>query len=93
MNPLNKKNMETSKIILLVSYLCAIILTFIVIIGSFMNFDMSNVTTIASLAWGEVAVSNAFYYKKAAKENVPKVIAGLDKDIRDQIDVNQLLNN
>ena len=90
---MNKKNMETSKIILLVSYLCAIILTFIVIIGSFMNFDMGNVTTIASLAWGEVAVSNAFYYKKAAKENVPKVIASLDKDIRDQIDVNQLLNN
>lgn len=87
------KKIETSKKILLVSYICAIILTIIVIIGSFLNYDMTNVTTIASLAWGEIAVSNAFYYRKAAKENVPKVIASLDENLREQIDVNQLLNS
>lgn len=37
-------------------------------------------------------MANTFYFKKAAKENVPKVIAGLDEHLREQIDVNQLLN-
>lgn len=87
------KNMETSKKILLVSYGTAIILTVIVVIGSFIDHDMTNITTIASLAWSEVAASNIFYYKKAAKENVPKIIAGLSDDLQNQIDINQLLSN
>lgn len=87
------KKIETSKKILLVSYIIAIILTLIVVIGSFLDHDMTNITTIASLAWSEVATSNIFYYKKAAKENVPKVISSLDKDLQNQIDINQLLNN
>lgn len=87
------KKYETSKKILLISYIAAIFLTLIVIVGSFLDHDMTNITTIASLAWGEVTASNIFYYKKAAKENVPKVIAGLNKNLQDQIDINQLLNN
>lgn len=87
------KKIETSKKILLISYIVAIILTVIVVIGSFIEHDMTNITTIASLAWGEVAASNIFYFKKAAKENVPKVIAGLDKNLQNQLDINQLLNN
>lgn len=87
------KKIETSKKILLISYIVAIILTVIVVIGSFLDHDMSNITTITSLAWGEVATSNIFYFKKAAKENVPKVIASLDKNLQNQIDINQLLNN
>ena len=87
------KKIETSKKILLVSYIIAIVLTFIVVIGSFLDLDMTNITTIASLAWGEVAASNIFYFKKAAKENVPKVIASLGEDLQNQVDINQLLNN
>lgn len=87
------KRIETSKKILLASYSAAFILTALVIIGTFLGYEVSNITTITSLAWGEVAASNIFYYKKAAKENVPKVLASLDKEFRDQIDVNQLLNN
>ena len=87
------RKIETSKKILLISYIIAIILTVIVIIGSFLDHDMTNITTIASLAWGEVTASNIFYYKKAAKENVPKVIASLSENLQDQIDINQLLNN
>lgn len=90
----NKKNkkLETSKKIILASYISAIILSVIVIIGTFMNYDVTNITTIASLAWAEVAASNIFYYKKAAKENVPKVIASLPKEFQEQIDINTLLN-
>lgn len=86
------KKMETSKLILLASYLIAIILSLIVVIGSFTSYDMSNITTIASLAWAEVAASNIWYYKKASKENVPKVIASMPKEFIEQIDINQLLN-
>lgn len=86
-----KKKMETSKKILLASYIIAIILTIIVVVGSFMSFDVSNITTIAALAWGEIAVSNGFYYTKAAKENVIKIVSGLDENLKEQIDINQLL--
>lgn len=84
--------METSKKIILFSYITSITLSIVVVVGTFMGYDVTNITTVASLAWAEVAVSNAFYYKKAAKENVPKVIASMPIEIREQIDVNQLLN-
>ena len=87
-----KKKMETSKVIILASYIIAISLTILIIAGTFMSIDVSDLTTITALVWTEVSVSNAFYYKKAAKENVPKVIASLPELFREQIDVNQLLN-
>lgn len=68
------------------------LLSAIVVIGTFLNYDVSNITTIASLAWAEVAVSNAFYYKKAAKENVPKILASLPQEFQEQIDINSLLS-
>ena len=89
---LNKKKMETSKIIILASYIIAITLTILVIVGTFASIDVSNLTTITCLVWSEVAASNIFYFNKAAKENVPKVIASLPQFFQEQIDVNQLLN-
>ena len=84
---------ETSKKILIVSYAMAVILTAIVIYGSFSDIDMSNLTQITALVWGEVAVSNAFYYKKAGRENVLKIYKSLPKETKDQVDINQILNN
>jgi len=84
--------METSKKIILFSYITSITLSIIVVVGTFMGYDVTNITTVTSLAWAEVAVSNAFYFRKAAKENVPKVIASMPREVREQIDVNQLLN-
>jgi len=57
-----------------------------------MGYEVSNITTITSLVYGEVAVSNAFYFRKSAKENVPKVLGSLPKELWEQIDINQLLN-
>lgn len=88
-----KKKMETSKRIILTSYIAAFLFSLIVVIGTFTGFEVSNITTIASLAWAEVAVSNAFYFRKAARENVPKVIASMPDDLKEQIDINQLLMN
>ena len=86
------KKIETSKKILLASYISAIVLTIVLVVGTFFNLDMSNITTIAALAWGEVATCNIWYLKKSAKENVPKVLGSLPKEIWEQIDINQILN-
>ena len=88
----NKKKMETSKKIILVSYVLAITLSVIVVVGTFMGYDVTNIATITSLAFAEVGASNIYYYKKAAKENVPKVIAGLPKEFQEQVDINSLLH-
>lgn len=87
-----KNKMETSKRIILASYVIAIVLTLLVIIGTFMSIDVSNLTTITGLVWAEVASSNIWYFKKATKENVPKVLASLPELYKEQIDINQLLN-
>lgn len=87
-----KKRIETSKKIILASYVSATILSIVVIIATFMGYDANSITTIASLAWAEVAASNIYYMKKSAKENVPKVIATLPKEFQEQVDINLLLN-
>ena len=87
------KRMETSKKILLVSYIIAIALTIIVVVGSFMYYDVSNITTIACLAYAELSASNIWYYNKAAKENVIKIASSLDEKFKEQVDINQLLGH
>ena len=80
--------METSKLILLVSYLISLILTLIVIIGAFGEFSMEYVTQIALASYAELSASNIFYFKKATRENVFK---NLPKDYLEYIDLNNLL--
>lgn len=79
---------ETSKLILIVSYLISVILTVIVVIGTFTGNDMEYVTQIALISYAEVSASNIFYYKKATRENIFK---NLPKDYLDQVDINNLL--
>lgn len=78
---------ETSKLILIVSYVITIILTIITIVGVFYEFDMTQVAEITLASYAEVSASNIFYYKKAARENVLKI----KKDLINDIDINQLL--
>lgn len=85
--------MTCSKKILVASYSSAIVLTAVVVIGTFLNYEMSNVSTIAALSWGEVAVSNAFYYNKAKKENSIKIAVGLSKRMNQPFDINNVFNN
>ena len=87
-----RRRVETSKKILIVSYIAAITLTLIVIFGTFKGVDMSNVTSVCLTAWGEVAVTNAFYYKKAGRENTLKIAKRLPSEWKHQVDINQLLN-
>lgn len=80
--------METSKLLLAVSYTNAIALTIIVIVGTFLGFDMSNVTQITLVSWGEVAVVNTFYLKKATRENIFK---NLPEKYLESVDINSLI--
>ena len=79
---------ETSKLILLVSYIISIILTVIVVIGAFTGFNMEYVTQITLVSYAELSASNVFYFKKATRENIFK---NLPEDKLEMIDINNLV--
>ena len=68
--------MQTSKKILWISYIIGIVLTIITVIGVFMGFDVMVLGTVTGLSYGEISVSNAFYFNKAKKENALKIAFG-----------------
>lgn len=82
------KRIETSKLILLISYIVSISLTVIVIIGAFTDHSMEYVVQIALASYAEVSASNIFYFKKSTRENIFK---NLPKEYKDQVDINNLL--
>lgn len=92
-----KKKIETSKLILLASYIIGITLTLIVIICTFMGIECSNITTIAGAAWLEISASNVFYYNMNKKLNLPKVVMCIYKELpdklKDEVDINTLLSS
>lgn len=79
---------ETSKLILVVSYLISIILTVIVVLGAFIEKDMAYVVQIALASYVEVGASNIWYYKKATRENIFKHIP---EKYLESVDVNNLI--
>ena len=74
------KAISYSKKLLIVSWAVTIILTTVVIVGSFLSIDMTNVTTLASLAWGELTAIHGFYLWKARAENRSKYAMKLVRD-------------
>lgn len=88
---------ETSKKILVVSYIIAIVLTVIVVLCSFAGVECSNITTLASAAWIELSASNIFYYTMCKRLNVPKIVMriynDLPSELKEQVDINNLLSN
>lgn len=91
------KKIETSKKILIISYILAIVLTLLVIICSFNGIECGNMTTLAGAAWLEVSASNVFYYTMCKRLNVPKVVMGiygdLPSELKEQVDINSLISN
>lgn len=88
---------EFGKIIAVISSVTSILLTLIVIYMTFCEIECSNLTTIAVTAWAETAASNVAYYGKSKKENLPKVVMGiykgLPRNLKEQIDINQLMQS
>lgn len=85
---LQLSKIETSKLILVISYLISITLTVIVIIGAFYDKDMEYVVQIALASYVEVSASNVWYYKKATRENIFK---NLPKKYLENVDINNLI--
>jgi len=81
-------NMETSKLILLVSYVISLILTVIVVIGAFLGFSMEYVVQIALASYLELSASNVFYFKKSCRENIFK---NLPEKYLESVDINSLI--
>lgn len=79
---------ETSKLILFVSYMISFILTVIVVIGAFIEKDMVYVVQIALASYVEVSACNIWYYKKATRENIFK---NLPEKYLENIDINNLI--
>lgn len=92
-----KRKMETSKKILWLSYIMAITLTLIVVACSLLCIECSNITTLACSAWIEVSAANVFYYTMNKRLNAPKVVMGIYNDLpenlKEQVDINNLLSN
>lgn len=78
--------MTCSKKILIVSYICGTVLTLITVIGCFLGYDMTVIGTITGVAYGEISVSNAFYYNKAKRENAIKIALDCVKEMPDRFD-------
>ena len=85
---LSLSKIETSKLILIVSYMISITLTVIVVLGAFIEKDMGYVVQIALASYVEVGASNIWYYKKATRENIFKHIP---EKYLENIDVNNLV--
>jgi len=91
-----KSRFEFSKLVAVASALSSFILSAIIVHCTYKGIPCDNVTRITEVAWGATGLSNAFYFNKAKAENVPKNIfrlyKGLPKELRDGIDINQLIS-
>ncbi|MDF2950428.1 MAG: hypothetical protein K0S18_11 [Anaerocolumna sp.] len=88
----NKKKMEFSKKILVTSYIIAISLTLFMLVGIIFKIDVSPIENITLASWGEVTAANTFYYIKSKVENRIKIISSLPQEFKDQVDINQIIN-
>jgi uncharacterized membrane-anchored protein len=87
-----KPKMEFSKKLLVISYSIAITLTIIMVVGTFLNIDVSPLENITLASWGEVTAANTFYYIKSKVENRIKIASSLPKELMDHVDINQIIN-
>lgn len=76
--------METSKKTLWLSWIAAIALTIVAIIGPRYGLDGDNTTILAGLAWGEVTAVHGFYMWKSKNENRSKHAMNLVRELADK---------
>lgn len=73
--------LHTSKCILLIDFIVAIILAVVVVTGSFLEKDMSNVVNVAVCWDAQMTAAVGFYYWKSKNENRSKHAMKLVKDL------------
>ena len=85
---------EFSKKLLVASYIIAILVTIATFTLPIITYtvsgqlmDYSSLMPIALACWGEVTVGNSFYYWKARSENKIKMMASMEKELLDKINL------
>lgn len=75
---------ETSKLILIMDFTVAVLLTAVVVIGVWLERDAYQVTVIAACWDAQLTAAVGFYYWKAKNENRSKYAMGLVKDLAEK---------
>ena len=75
---------QTSKLILLVDFLIALILTSIVVAGVWQEKDMYQITVISACWDAQLTAAVAFYFWKAKNENRSKYAMQLVRDLAEK---------
>lgn len=73
--------METSKKILIASWIVTVLLTIVSIYAAFQAVDL---TTLAGMAWAELTAAHGFYYWKAKNENRAKGTQALIRELAEK---------
>lgn len=73
--------METSKRILIASWIVTVLLTIVAIFAAFQGVD---ITVLAGMAWGELTAAHGFYYWKAKNENRAKGTQALVRELAEK---------
>lgn len=84
--------MRTSKLILVVDFVVAIVLTAVVIVGAWTGRDMSQVATVAACWDAQLAAAVGFYYWKAKNENRSKYAMKLVKELAEQYGIENVVS-
>ena len=87
------KKFEFNKLIVALSVVVAFAVTFWAIYRDAKGFDISNLNILIATVWVEVTGVTGTYAGKTKALNKIKMISSLPKEIRDQIDPNQILNS
>ena len=83
---------QTSKLILLVDFIVAFLLTVAVTIGAYLERDMSQVAAIA-VGWdAQLAVAVGFYYWKAKCENRSKAAMKLVEALAEKYGIENVIS-
>ena len=83
--------MEYSKKIVAYSWAAVIILTGAIFYGSYHGFNVTEISVISGLAWGELTAAHAFYFWKAKNENRSKHAMQLVKDFADKYGIDSVV--
>ena len=73
--------METSKKILIASWIVTVLLTVVAIYASFQMVDLTN---LAGMSWAELTAAHGFYYWKAKNENRAKGTQALVRELAEK---------
>lgn len=89
---MKKKKIDCSKKILIVSYAVALSLILFMLVGIVLKLDVSPIENVTLASLGEVATATGFYYNKSKAENKLKIISSLPQEFKENVDINQILN-